>query len=56
MALLLKEISTILWDMLVTYDRVTNNTDVFHTVLVQNGVRIKILIYRNTDFYHNFYR
>ncbi|XP_060086147.1 calcitonin gene-related peptide type 1 receptor-like [Ylistrum balloti] len=42
LALLLKEVMTILWDMLVTYDRLSHE-DAFNTILVQNGVGCKVL-------------
>lgn len=39
LSFLLKEVMDILWDMLVTYDKVTSTT-VFETTLMQNGVSL----------------
>ncbi|XP_069107863.1 calcitonin gene-related peptide type 1 receptor-like isoform X2 [Argopecten irradians] len=44
LALLLKEVVTILWDMLVTYDRISKE-DAFNTRIAQNGVGCKVLAF-----------
>ena len=47
LSLLLKEIAVALWDMLITYERITNS-DSSNTVLAQNGVSISTFYSLNT--------
>lgn len=49
LSFVLKEVMVILWDMLVTYDKVTSTT-VFETTLMQNGVGCKLLSFLKIYF------
>ena len=50
---MLKEIAVALWDMLITYERITNS-DSSNTVLAQNGVSVSTFNTLNT-FFHRFF-